>query len=233
MKRPLLIGMALLLALSACHRAAMVPELAEGPSPALSAIDSLMWQQPDSALARLLDYWADSSAAMRPHSRHYAHLLTAELLYKNDYAQTNRAELQQAVAYFDSLIFTENDTQHPSHRHCGLDPQSPNRNAALAFLAARAHYINGVGYYERDSVVEACAEYLKALETMEGRFDEKALAGHRARFMAYTYNRLGELFSGQFMMENSILCYNNALVYCRIEPTSPQGVSTWNCAVTI
>ena len=205
MKRCCLLWISVMVvALSACHRAAMIPELAEGPSPALSAIDSLMWQQPDSALARLLDYWADSSAAKRPHSRHYAHLLTAELLYKNDYAQTNRAELQQAVAYFDSLIFTENDTQHPPHRHCGLDPQSPNRNDVLFFLAARAHYINGVGYYERDSVVEACAEYLKALETMERRFDEKELVGNKAKFMALTYTHLTRLFSSQYLHEQAV-----------------------------
>ena len=26
--------------------------------------------------------------------------------------------------------------------------------------AARAHYINGVGYYENDSAVQACTEYI-------------------------------------------------------------------------
>jgi hypothetical protein len=35
------------------------------------------------------------------------------------------------------------------------------------FLSARAHYINGVGYVEKDSVVEACTEYLKTLKIME------------------------------------------------------------------
>ena len=79
--------------------------------------------------------------------------------------------------------------------------------------------------YERDSIVEACAEYLKTLEVMENHFEEKELMGHKARFMAYTYNRLGDMFSEQFMMEPAIDSYENALVFCKIEPTSLQGVS--------
>ena len=94
----------------------------EGPTQMkLSAIDSLMWQRPDSALALLLpcfDTCRDAMLAsptddagialethsMRLYNRHYAHLLLAELLYKNDSAQTNRVELRQAVAYYDSLL---------------------------------------------------------------------------------------------------------------------------------
>ena len=215
--------------------------LSETPSKELAAIDSLMWQQPDSALAVLLDCFARrdtlnvsplnvSPLNMSPESesdnlqrrkhcvstteydRHYAHLLLAELLYKNDYEQTNREELLQAVFYFDSIMQVPEPVKGPSFI----------RNV---FLAARAHYINGVGYYERDSVVEACKEYLKTLEMMEDHFEEKELVGHRARFLAYTYNRLGDLFSEQFMMESAITCYENALVYCRIEPISPIGVS--------
>ena len=49
----------------------------------------------------------------------YAQLLLSELLYKNDLAQTNRSELLRIVDRFDST----------------------------PFLSARAHYINGVGYY--------------------------------------------------------------------------------------
>ena len=48
---------------------------------------------------------------------------------------------------------------------------------------------------------------------------------NKAKFKAYTYNRLGDMFSGQFMMEAAITCYENALAYCRIETTSPTGVS--------
>ena len=128
------------------------------------------------------------------------------------------------MAYFDSLTSTLNDNPSPKRPIADEDPLSPTRNDDLFFLAARAHYINGAGYYEADSVVEACEEYLKALEVMEGRFEEKELIEHRARFMAFTYNRLGDMFSKQFMMDPAIICYKEALVYCEIESTSPIGI---------
>ena len=253
--RHFIIGLSVLLALSACtrpdtdpvetRRATSLPPITV--SPELSAIDSLMWRQPDSALACLIPYFdtcRDVACNVYPENhngnsedvaryvstnvafnRHYAHLLLSELLYKNDYAQTNRPALLQAVRYFDSLTFTLNDTPSPKRLIAGTDPLSLTRNDNIVFLNARAHYINGVGYYENDSIVPACAEYLKALEVMEEHFDEKDLVGKKARFMTYTYNRLGDMFSLQFMMEPSIICYNDALSFYLKAPTSPTGVS--------
>ena len=193
--------------------------------PTLQAIDSLMWQRPDSALAVLMDFAASPKAdSLDEFDGHYTQLLASELLYKNYYKQSNRPDLLLAVSYFDSLTLTLNDSRHTPHRHRGLDPQSLTQDD-IVFLDARAHYINGVGYYERDSVVEACKEYIKALEIMEGYFKEQEFLGKKARFMAYTYNRLGELFSEQFMMESAISCYENAFFYCHIEPTSPNGIA--------
>ena len=189
-------------------------------SPELVAIDTLMWQQPDSALAVLMDYMDDDGRDAARHvstnetfDNYYARLLLAELLYKNDYAQTNRAELRQAVDFFDNLTHTINDHPHASRRHCGLDPQSPELNDNLIFLDARAHYINGVGYYEHDSVVEACEEYLKALEVMENRFEEKDLVGEKAKFMAYTFTRLTDLFSDLYLHEQAIYYAKASLYY--------------------
>ena len=170
------------------------------PISELATIDSLMWWQPDSAYARLKVFVGSSEAKdLDEFNGHYCQLLISELLYKNDWKQSNREDLLEAVDYFDSI----DD----------------------GFLAARTHYINGVGYYEQGDIVQACAEYLKTLEVMEEHFEEQELVGHKARFLAYTYNRLGDLFSEQFMMESAITCYENALVYCKIEPTSPIGVS--------
>ena len=107
----------------------------------------------------------------------------------------------------------------------GVSTHTRNRNDDIAFLDARAHYINGVGYYERDSVVEACKEYLKALEVMEGRFEEKDLTGKRAKFMTYTYNRLGDMFSDRFMMEPAIVCYKHSYDYSVISPISSYSIS--------
>ncbi len=213
-------------------------------SPELSAIDSLMWRQPDSALACLLPYFdtcrgdasivsADISDddsmeahAMRLYNRHYANLLLAELLYKNDRAQTNRKELLQAVAYFDSLADTRGVSLQPNrHRWDARRASAQNTTATIAFLDARAHYINGVGYYEKDSMVDACKEYLKALEVMENHFEEKELVGKKAKFMTYTYNRLGDMFSEQFMMEPAIVCYKNSYEYSLISPISAYSIS--------
>ena len=178
----------------------------ETPSPELVFIDSLMWQRPDSSLLVLMEYKGDSNVF----NTHYAQLLTSELLFKNDYAQTNRTELLQAVAYFDSL--------------CGRDGVH-TVSSTVAFLDARAHYINGAGYYECDSLIEACTEYLNTLRIMENHFAENDLVGHKAQFMALTYNRLMELFSAQFMQEPAIYCGMQALAYNRIAPTSPYGSS--------
>ena len=172
----------------------------------LAEIDSLMWQRPDSALAVLLDFAASPKAdSLDAFNGHYTQLLASELLYKNDYQQSNRAELRQAVAYFDSLMMDGTGT----------------RSVSLPFLTARAHYINGVGFYERDSVVEACAEYLISLEIMENHFEEKELVGHKARFMTLTNNRLLDLFSDQFMQEPAIVCAKQSLFYDEIEHNSP------------
>ena len=215
--------------MAACTSSIKVPESAETPSPELLTVDSLMWQQPDSALACLVSCF--DACTTTEYNRHYANLLLSELLYKNDYAQTNRRELQQAVAYYDSLVRQAPPLQRglggfpPLKGGKGDSKHKPISNNDHFFLAARAHYINGVGYYENDSAVPACREYLKALEIMEGWFEEKELVGDRAKFMVYTYNRLMELFSMQFMMEPAIKCGEQALAFCRKEPTSSQGLS--------
>ena len=181
--------------------------------PRLAAIDSLMWQQPDSALAVLLDFAGSPLAdSLDAFDGHYCQMLVSELLYKNDCEQSNRTELLRAVDYFDSLCISGDVPWRVSTDN-------------VVFLDARAHYINGVGFYERDSIVEACEEYLKALEMMENHFEEKELMEKKARFMVGIYNRLGDLFSAQFMMEDAIACYEQALSYCLIETTSPCGVS--------
>ena len=212
----LLIGLAMMVA--SCETPTTSPRPSPGgeevDSPALTGtpsqrgtasrmrenIDSLMWRQPDSAFAMLQEFaLSATSDSLDEFNGHYCQLLVSELLFKNYYAQSNRKDLKKAVDYFDSI----DD----------------------GFLAARAHYMNGVGFYERDSLIEACGEYLNALRMMERHFAEKDLVGHKARFMALTFNRLGDLFSAQFMQEPAIYCYKQALAYNRIAPTSPYGSS--------
>ena len=197
------------------------PRRVEGPTLALSQIDTLMWHQPDSALAVMMEFAGSEAAdSLDVFEGHYCQVLIAELLFKNDYGQSNREEVLKAVHYFDSIVGMDGaDTRGKS------DARGASVQRRDAFLAARAHYINGVGYYERDSLIEACGEYLNALRMMEGHFEEKVLVGYKARFMALTYNRLGELFSAQFMQEPAIYCYKEALAYDRIAQVSPDKIA--------
>jgi len=153
-------------------------ETAYAPSQRLVAIDTLMQSRPDSALTLLLDTTMEDP---------YYQLLFSEVLYKNDYAQTNRKELLEAMAYYDSI-------------------ENP-------FLSARCHYMNGVGYYEMDSVVLACQEYMKALEIMEESVEENDLVGYKAKCMALTYTHLCGLFSDQYLHEQAIYFGKEALFY--------------------
>ena len=220
----LLVGLAMMVA--SCETSTTSPR----PSPGgegearwkLEAIDSLMWKEPDSALTVMLEFARSAEAdSLDEFNGHYCQVLISELLYKNDWGQSNREELLKAVGYFDSIV------DGADGRNADARGKADARGASLqrdVFLDARAHYINGVGFYEKGDVVNACAEYLKTLEVMEAHFEENELVGHKARFLAYTYNRLGDLFSEQFMMESAITCYECALVYCKIETTSPIGI---------
>ena len=125
----------------------------------------------------------------------YYQLLLSEALYKNDSAQLNRPELMEAMAHYDSL--------------------------GCPFLSARCHYMNGVGYYESDSVVEACEEYLKALEIMEEQYEEKDLVGYKAKFMALTYTHLTMLFSDQYLHEQAIYFGKQSLIYYNKHDAEP------------
>ena len=198
-------------------------------SRALENIDSLMWWQPDSALKVMLEFAGSEAAdSLDVFEGHYCQVLIAELLFKNYYGQSNRAEVLKAVRYFDSIVGMDG---------ADIRGKADTRGASVqgrdVFLAARAHYINGVGLYERDSVVAACGEYLKALEIVETHFpnletqDFASLqVEHLPRFMGLTYGRLAELFSGQFMQEPAIVCCKKALAYDRIEISSPLNQSS-------
>ena len=190
----------------------------EGPAhEALEGIDSLMWKQADSALKVMMEFAGSEAAdSLDVFEGHYCQVMVAELLFKNYYKQSNREEVLKAVGYFDSIVGMDG---------ADIRGKADTRGVSLPFLDARAHYINGVGYYERDSLIEACGEYLNALQMMEGHFTENELVGTKARFMALTYNRLGDLFSEQYMQEPAVYCYKQALVYNRIAPTSPYGKS--------
>ena len=198
--------------------------LSEGEGPAheaLEGIDSLMWQQADSALKVMMEFAGSPEAdGLDVFEGHYCQVMVAELLFKNYYGQSNRAEVLKAVHYFDSIVGMDGADARGK-----ADARGVSVHERDAFLAARAHYINGVGFYERDSLIEACGEYLNALQMMEGHFAEKELVGTKARFMALTYNRLGDLFSEQYMQEPAIYCIKQSLIFDRIAHSSPSNIA--------
>ena len=177
--------------------------IAEQPiplAPDLLHIDSLMQSSPDSALQMLLSFRADSVISTEAQrsgeiSCHYQSILLSEALYKTDNVQSNRTELQAAIHYFDSLavLYPDNDD--------------------IIMLSARSNYMNGVGYYENDSVVEACQEYLNALEIMEEHFDIDELSEYEIKLMGLTYTRLGELYFYNGTAQPAIEFYRYALIY--------------------
>lgn len=178
----------------------------------LLQIDSMMQHDADSALQMLLSFRVERGISYEFNDNYHS-LLLSEALYKTDNQQYYRNKLQMAMHFFDSLAM-----QHPD-------------NDNIVILSARSHYMNGVGYYESDSVVEACKEYLHTLEIMEDYFEEEEMVGYKAKFMALTYGRLGDLFSDLFMVAPAIDCCKKSLYYCQIEPTSKYGIA--NCLFMI
>ena len=157
-------------------------------SPELVHIDSVMQQRPDSAFMMLIDTTRTANACVGATGKNYYFLLVSEALYKNDAPQLVRAELLDALAYFDS-VFKAN----------------PN-NETAALLSARSHYMNGVGFYENDSVFEACQQYYQALDIMQP-FD------CNPKFISLIYTRLANIYSDKFLIEPAIVFYKNALEY--------------------
>ena len=164
----------------------------------LQQIDSLLQHDADSALTMLL-----TAQHQTDFDKNYQSLLISEALYKTYNPQLNRykdetfqeTSLHEAIDYFDSLY-----VNYP-------------KNDDLAILSARSHYMNGVGYYENDSVVDACKEYLKTLEIMEDHFDTEKLTGYKAKFMGLTCTRLGEAFYHNDIAQVSLELYKNAFHY--------------------
>jgi hypothetical protein len=166
----------------------------------LLQIDSMMQHDADSALQMLLSFRVERGFSSEFNDNYHS-LILSEALYKTDNPQLNRyrnetfqeTSLHDAMHYFDSLAFRYPD------------------NDDITMLSARSHYMNGVGFYENDSIVEACKEYLKTLEIMEDHFDVENLTGYKAKFMGLTYTRLGEIFSNNLVATPAIDSYKQAL----------------------
>ena len=164
-------------------------------APDLLHIDSLMQSSPDSALQTLLSCHSEYEVRGTPSdiNAHYQALLTSEALYKTYNPQSDIAALQSATHYFDSMASCHTD------------------NDDVILLSARSHYMNGAIFYENDSVVEACKEYLHTLEIMQNHFDIGNITSDKAKLMGLAYTRLGDLFYNNGMAQASVESFKNAL----------------------
>lgn len=171
------------------------PETFAKLSQELCAIDSLMQSSPDSALQTLLSCHSEYEVRGTPSdiNAHYQALLTSEALYKTYNPQSDIAALQSATHYFDSMASCHTD------------------NDDVILLSARSHYMNGAIFYENDSVVEACKEYLHTLEIMQNHFDIGNITSDKAKLMGLAYTRLGDLFYNNGMAQASVESFKNAL----------------------
>ncbi|MCQ2307837.1 MAG: hypothetical protein MJ000_09810 [Bacteroidales bacterium] len=128
-------------------------------APELQTAHELMQERPDSALKVLIGFDINDSTSRSVVNEYQ--ILVAEALYKNDCAQTNAPAVIAATAYYDSVF-----EKYPE-------------NSGLAFETARAHYYRAVGETEKDDIVAACADYLKAADIMEAAFPEIAKAARK------------------------------------------------------
>ena len=182
-------------------------------APRVVAIDSLLQQQPDSALAYL--EWFDSidyDGAGAPYN-HYLNLMFSEAAFKVRKEVTMAKEVGEATIYFDSI------TEVYSHAD------------NLVFLSARSHYMNaicinnGIIFTDDSLTMLACQEYYKALEIMEQHFEEEQIVGHKASFMALIFARLANIYSDKFLIEPTIYLYKNVLNYKRKASSPPSSLA--------
>ena len=172
----------------------------ENAAPRVVAIDSLLQQQPDSALAYLNSFVGD---VLNSPEKEYLNLMLSEACFKVHREVAYCEKLGSAMAYFDSVF--------------SVFPKDKD----MAFLSARAHYMNavcannGIIFEDDSTTMLACHEYYKALEIMEKQFDEDEFAGHKASFMALVFARLANIYSDKFLIEPTIYFYKEVLNYKR------------------
>lgn len=175
-------------------------------APELQTAHELMQERPDSALKILIGFDIDDSTSRSVVNEYQ--ILVAEALYKNDYQQTNAQAVIDATAYYDSVF-----EEYP-------------KDSDLAFETARAHYYKAVGETEKDDIVAACADYLKAADIMEDAFPEivkaaeKGMMGdydyERTRFICLIYERLGQLMLAESYCELAVENFKKSLSYARL-----------------
>lgn len=150
----------------------------------------------DSALTSLLNIKDSINTYYKdPFFVNEFNILFAEAQFKNQYKQSNHAEVEKATKFYDSLFnIYKNDKN-------------------LSFQTARAHYYKAVGETEQDNIVESCEDYLTSLKIMKSRFKSKELNYEKNRFIALIYTRLGTLYSDEYYFDIALDYYHNSYLF--------------------
>ena len=182
-------------------------------APHVVAIDSLLQQQPDSALAYLEGFANIGYGGVGAPYNHYLNLMLSEAAFKVRKEVVLKEEVGDAATCFDSI----------AEAH----PQADN----IAFLQARAHYMNaicinnGTIFTDDSLTMMACREYYKALDIMELHFSDDEIRGHKASFMALIYARLANIYSDKFLIEPTVCFYKNVLKYKKKANNPPSSLA--------
>ena len=182
-------------------------------APRVVAIDSLLQQQPDSALAYLEGFANTGYGGVGVPYNHYLNLMLSEAAFKVRKEVVLAEEVGAATTCFDSMA--------------AAHPQADN----IAFLQARAHYMNaicinnGTIFTDDSLTMMACREYYKALDIMELHFSDDEIRGHKASFMALIYARLANIYSDKFLIEPTVCFYKNVLKYKKKANNPPSSLA--------
>ena len=183
-------------------------------APRVVAIDSLLQQQPDSALAYLEGFDSIDYGEIETPYNHYLNLMLAEATFKVRKEVVLADEIGAAVVCFDSMAEAY--------------PKADN----LAFLSARAHYMNALrlndAVMKRDDslTMTALQGYYKTLEIMENHFSTKRPNGHQLTFMSTVSNNISIIYSMLFIHKPTVYFTKKSLeINLSMDPPATSAIA--------
>ena len=203
-------GLLLLVLGVSCSRESGTTYRWDEESARIVLVDSLLQNNPDSAML-LLEDWHGGD--LRSPDKDYVGLMLSEAAFKLLREVAYCDEVDAAMSYFDSVssVFS--------------------KNKDMAFLAARAHYMNaiclnnGIIYEDDSTTMLACQQYYEAWRIMQSHFEEKEIVGHKASFMALVYARLANIYSDKFLINPTTFFYKEVLCYKQKANASPSSLA--------
>lgn len=182
--------------------------------PEYVAIDSLMWQHPDSALTCLERFDSIGYGTVGAPNKQYLDLLHSEAIFKVRNELVLAEEVDKAAVCFDSMAMAH--------------PQADN----LVFLSARAHNMSGnslnkeIIAHNDPLILKALQEHYKALEIMESHFSAKQASRHQLEFMSIVSSKIAGIYSMLFIHKPTVYFTKKSLEINRsMAPPQPSSIA--------